>query len=348
MTATPVTKLIIQIPCLNEAQTLPATLRGPAAVASRASTSSRCWSSTTARATARRTWRAPAAWTTSCGCAATRGWRRRSRPASTPASRPAPTSSSTPTPTTSTPAHDIPTLLAPLLRGEADIVHRRPQHRRAAAHVVAQAAAAARWAAGWCGRSRTRRCPDTTSGFRAYTREAALRMTIVSEFSYTLESIIQAGKKRMAIAHVPVATNPRTRESRLFDSVFSYIKRSARDDRPHLRDVRAAEGVHVHRADHLRRRRRWRRLRFLYYYLTGAGAGHLSVADPVGGADDRRLPGAADRPARRRHLRQPQAARGSALPRALARAAAAPRRARRPRVRTARTPRDRARARWER
>ena len=89
--------------------------------------------------------------------------------------------------------------------------------------------------------------PDTTSGFRAYTREAALRMTIVSEFSYTLESIIQAGKKRMAIAHVPVATNPRTRESRLFDSVFSYIKRSARDDRPHLRDVRAAEGVHLHR-----------------------------------------------------------------------------------------------------
>ena len=68
--------------------------------------------------------------------------------------------------------------------------------------------------------------PDTTSGFRAYTREAALRMTIVSEFSYTLESIIQAGKKRMAIAHVPVAVNPRTRESRLFDSIFSYIKRS--------------------------------------------------------------------------------------------------------------------------
>ena len=69
--------------------------------------------------------------------------------------------------------------------------------------------------------------PDTTSGFRAYTRDAALRMTIVSEFSYTLESIIQAGKKRMAIAHVPIETNPRTRKSRLFDSVFSYIKRSA-------------------------------------------------------------------------------------------------------------------------
>jgi hypothetical protein len=69
--------------------------------------------------------------------------------------------------------------------------------------------------------------PDTTSGFRAYTREGALRVTIVSEFSYTLESIIQAGKKRIAVAHVEVSTNPRTRKSRLFDSVFSYIKRSA-------------------------------------------------------------------------------------------------------------------------
>ena len=52
-------------------------------------------------------------------------------------------------------------------------------------------------------------------------------MTIVSEFSYTLESIIQAGKKRMAIARVSIETNPRTRQSRLFDSTFSYIKRSA-------------------------------------------------------------------------------------------------------------------------
>ena len=69
--------------------------------------------------------------------------------------------------------------------------------------------------------------PDTTSGFRAYTREAAMRMTIVSDFSYTLESIIHAGKRRMAIAHVEVGTNARTRPSRLFDSVWSYLKRSA-------------------------------------------------------------------------------------------------------------------------
>ena len=121
--------------------------------------------------------------------------------------------------------HEIPKLIAPLLRGEADIcigdrniaeLHhmswRKRQLQRLGSWVVRQVSNTS--------------VPDTTSGFRAYTREAAMRMTIVSEFSYTLESIIQAGKKRMAIAHVSVATNPRTRESRLFDSIFSYIKRS--------------------------------------------------------------------------------------------------------------------------
>ena len=87
--------------------------------------------------------------------------------------------------------------------------------------------------------------PDTTSGFRAYTREAALRMTIVSEFSYTLESIIQAGKKRMAIAHVPVDDQPA-------DPRLAAVRQHVRlhqavggDDRPHLRDVRAAQGLHA-------------------------------------------------------------------------------------------------------
>jgi glycosyltransferase involved in cell wall biosynthesis len=120
---------------------------------------------------------------------------------------------------------EIPRLLAPLLAGEADIVigdrniaelqhmsWRKRQVQRLGSWVVRQVS--------------NTTVPDTTSGFRAYTREAALRMTVVSEFSYTLESIIQAGKKKMAIAHVPIETNPRTRESRLFDSPFSYIKKS--------------------------------------------------------------------------------------------------------------------------
>jgi glycosyltransferase involved in cell wall biosynthesis len=122
--------------------------------------------------------------------------------------------------------HEISRLLAPLLASEADIVigdrniaaaqhmsWRKRQLQRLGSWVVRQVS--------------NTTVPDTTSGFRAYTRDAALRMTIVSEFSYTLESIIQAGKKRMAIAHVPIATNPRTRESRLFGSIFSYIKQSS-------------------------------------------------------------------------------------------------------------------------
>jgi len=67
--------------------------------------------------------------------------------------------------------------------------------------------------------------PDVTSGFRALTREAALRIYIVSEFSYTLESIIQAGKKQLAVAHLPISAQ-QTRPSRLFGSTWEYVKRS--------------------------------------------------------------------------------------------------------------------------
>ena len=120
---------------------------------------------------------------------------------------------------------EIPKLLAPLLRGEADICigDRNIAELRHMSWRKRRLQALGSWVVRQVSNTSV---PDTTSGFRAYTREAALRMTIVSEFSYTLESIIQAGKKRMAIAHVPVAVNARTRESRLFDSIFSYIKRS--------------------------------------------------------------------------------------------------------------------------
>ncbi len=69
--------------------------------------------------------------------------------------------------------------------------------------------------------------PDTTSGFRAYNREAAIQIVVVSRFTYTLETIIQAGKLLVAIDHVPVRTNPKTRESRLFPSVGAYVRRNA-------------------------------------------------------------------------------------------------------------------------
>jgi hypothetical protein len=69
--------------------------------------------------------------------------------------------------------------------------------------------------------------PDTTSGFRAYNREAAIQMAVVSKFTYTLETIIQAGKLLVAIDHVPIRTNEKTRESRLFPSMWSYVRRNA-------------------------------------------------------------------------------------------------------------------------
>ena len=68
--------------------------------------------------------------------------------------------------------------------------------------------------------------PDATSGFRAYSRDAALQLNVVSDFTYTVETIISAGKKNLAIAHVPVKTNTKLRESRLFPSIRVYLQRS--------------------------------------------------------------------------------------------------------------------------
>jgi glycosyltransferase involved in cell wall biosynthesis len=120
---------------------------------------------------------------------------------------------------------DIVRLVAPLLAGTADVVigDRKIRDQPQMSWVKKRLQRVGSWAVR---RVSNTQVPDTTSGFRAYTREAALRMTIVSDFSYTLESIINAGKRRMAIAHVDVATNPRTRSSRLFKSLWSYVKES--------------------------------------------------------------------------------------------------------------------------
>ncbi len=67
---------------------------------------------------------------------------------------------------------------------------------------------------------------DATSGFRAYNRTAAMRLTVVSDFTYTHETLIQAGRSGLAVAEVPIQTNRRTRDSRLFRSVPEYIRRS--------------------------------------------------------------------------------------------------------------------------
>jgi glycosyltransferase involved in cell wall biosynthesis len=120
---------------------------------------------------------------------------------------------------------DIAKLVAPIVAGDADMVvgdrevmtieHFSPLKKslqRFGSWVVRQASATT--------------VPDTTSGFRAYNREAALALQVVSKFTYTLETIIQAGKMTVAVDHVPIRTNPKTRESRLFPSMWSYVRRN--------------------------------------------------------------------------------------------------------------------------
>lgn len=68
--------------------------------------------------------------------------------------------------------------------------------------------------------------PDAPSGFRAYSREAAMRINVINNYTYTLETIIQAGRERIATTSVPVHTNEELRSSRLFQSMFGYIRKS--------------------------------------------------------------------------------------------------------------------------
>lgn len=68
--------------------------------------------------------------------------------------------------------------------------------------------------------------PDAASGFRAYSKEALLRLNVVTQFSYCMETIIQAGNKNITITSVPIATNPKTRESRLFKNIWQHMFKS--------------------------------------------------------------------------------------------------------------------------
>ena len=124
------------------------------------------------------------------------------------------------------PQERIGDLVAPILAGRADIViadrqthtidHFSPFKKlmqRFGSHVVNRAAST--------------ELPDAASGFRAYSRSALLRLNVVTQFSYTMETIIQAGNKRLEIASISVVTNPKTRESRLFKNIFHHMAKSA-------------------------------------------------------------------------------------------------------------------------
>ncbi len=120
---------------------------------------------------------------------------------------------------------DIPGLVRPILEGRADIVvgDRQTQH---VAHFSPLKKLLQAVGSGVDRRLSAVDEPDAVSGFRAVSREAAMRLNIVSGFSYTIEMLIQAGRKRLAIVSVPVTTNKVTRRSRLFRSVPDFVARS--------------------------------------------------------------------------------------------------------------------------
>jgi glycosyltransferase involved in cell wall biosynthesis len=116
-------------------------------------------------------------------------------------------------------------LIAPILEHEADVVIGDRQPGRLAHFSPAKRLLQV--VGSWVVRQLSgTMVPDATSGFRAFSREAALRMNVVSDFTYTLETIIQAGKKQMHVTHVPIDVNPETRPSRLFPGIPSYLLRS--------------------------------------------------------------------------------------------------------------------------
>lgn len=170
-------------------------------------------------------------------------------------------------------ADDIPALTRPILAGEADIViGARPidtiEHFSTAKKLLQKLGS-------WVVRVASRtNMPDAPSGFRAISRLAAQRLEVFNDYTYTLETIIQAGQKNMAITSVPVRVNGELRPSRLVKSIPSYVKRSI------ITIVRifviyrpfrffATIGAALFFAGFLIG---WR---FLWYYLLGQGEGHV-------------------------------------------------------------------------
>jgi len=164
-------------------------------------------------------------------------------------------------------------LVAPIMAGEADMVvgdretdsieHFSPLKKR----LQRLGSAVVRRASGTT-------IPDTTSGFRAYNREAALQMQVVSKFTYTLETIIQAGKMLVAVEHVPIRTNEQARESRLFPSMWAYVRRNTVSI---FRIYSLYEPMRVFfiaaAAVALPAAIIW--ARFLYFFFSGEGQGHV-------------------------------------------------------------------------
>jgi glycosyltransferase involved in cell wall biosynthesis len=170
-------------------------------------------------------------------------------------------------------AEDIASLIRPILEGRADVVvgNRQTGDIEHFSFTKKRLQSLGSWVVRQVSDTDV---PDATSGFRALSREAALQMNVVSKFTYTLETIIQAGKKNLAVTHVPVRTNEKLRESRLFSNNWSYIKKSVATIAriytmyeplkmfSYIGALIFAIGLIVG-------------IRFLFFYFTSGGAGHI-------------------------------------------------------------------------
>ena len=170
-------------------------------------------------------------------------------------------------------ADDIPLLVAPILEGQAEmVVGERPIS--SIKHFSPIKKLLQKWGSAVVRSISRTDVRDAPSGFRAYSREAAMRLNVFSNYTYTLETIIQAGQMGMVVESVPIRVNGETRPSRLVKSIPSYVKRSIVTMfrvfviyRPmrffgYLAALAFVPGFALG-------------LRFLYFYLNGLGDGHI-------------------------------------------------------------------------
>jgi glycosyltransferase involved in cell wall biosynthesis len=123
------------------------------------------------------------------------------------------------------PQEKIGDLVQPILRGEADIVIADRQ-TATIAHFSPLKKLLQKFGSFIVNKAAGTDIPDSVSGFRAYSKKSLLRLNIVTRFSYCTETIIQAGNKRLAITSIPIETNPKTRESRLFKNMWHHMYKS--------------------------------------------------------------------------------------------------------------------------
>jgi glycosyltransferase involved in cell wall biosynthesis len=168
---------------------------------------------------------------------------------------------------------DIPKLIQPILEGKAEMVVGDRETDKIP-HFSKTKKFLQKFGSWVVNKAANADIADTTSGFRAYSREAAMRLNVVSEFSYTLETIIQAGRGKIATANVPIRTNGVLRESRLFKGIRNYVQRSMNTIirtytmyRPLNVFLSVGSILTLLGASFF--------VRFLYFYLNGNGQGHI-------------------------------------------------------------------------